>query len=140
MRRRMHGAAARRLPSGGPTDLAQGPTGGIEKSQGATAPEGPVADPSTRPDQVAGALAFLGAILVGVGVITFVAANHPGLPGWGRLGLITGGMLLAYGLGYWLCFERRAASIGGALLFLGALLFGADLFFVAQGYHLPADD
>jgi uncharacterized membrane protein len=86
-------------------------------------------------------LAFLGALLVGIGVITFFAANWAFLPGWSRLLLIFVAVILAYGTGYWMRYEREwSPRVGNALIFLGALLFGAAIFLIAQGFHVRAHE
>jgi uncharacterized membrane protein len=87
------------------------------------------------------ALAFLGALLVGIGVITFLAANWAFVPGWSKLLLIFAAVILAYGTGYWMRYEREwSPRVGNALIFLGALLFGAAIFLIAQGFHIRADE
>jgi uncharacterized membrane protein len=86
-------------------------------------------------------LAFLGALLVGIGVITFLAANWTFLPGWSKLILIFLAVILAYGAGYWMRYEREwSPRVGNALIFLGALLFGAAIFLIAQGFHVEAHE
>jgi uncharacterized membrane protein len=85
-------------------------------------------------------LAFLGAVLVGIGVIVFFAANWQYLPSGAKLVLIFLAVAAAYYCGYRLRYEREGyRGTGNALLFLGALLFGAAIFLIAQGVHINAN-
>jgi uncharacterized membrane protein len=85
-------------------------------------------------------LATLGAILIGAGIISFVAANWQGIPSIAKLALLIGGQVATYGVAYQLQFARGYPRIGGAIMFTGAAWFGANVFLVAQSYHLPTDN
>jgi uncharacterized membrane protein len=91
--------------------------------------------------RAAAALAVIGALAVGFGVIGFLAANWEELPHPARLALLTLAVAGAYAAGYWLR-ERtnRLPRLGEALHLLGVLLFGASLFLVGQMYHVEAHD
>jgi uncharacterized membrane protein len=89
--------------------------------------------------RIVGVLAALGALLVGVGVILFFAANWNGIPRWHRFAIILVATITAYAGGYSLRFSRGYAGIGNALLLLGALLYGAGIFLIGQMFHHPAD-
>ena len=94
-----------------------------------------------RRSKVVYALAFLGALLLGIGIITFFAANWQEIPGWSKLLLIFTAVIAAYTVGFWLRFERQLRPrVGNALIFLGALLFGAAIFLIAQGFHIQAHE
>lgn len=98
-----------------------------------------VASVERRP--FAGVLAFLGALLLGMGVIVFFASNWQNIPGWVKLLSIFTSVVLAYGVGYRFRYEGTTfQGTGNALLFLGALLYGAGLFLIAQGYHVNAHE
>ena len=87
------------------------------------------------------ALAVIGAVAVGLGVIGFVAANWDGMSHGVRLSLLTAAGAGAYAAAYHL--RERTASrprIGEALYLLGVLLFGASLFLVGQMYNVQAHD
>lgn len=78
----------------------------------------------------------LGALLIGGGVIAFVAANWEGIPVPARfVGLIVL-MVFFQGAGFhwWKGGQRPAA--GHALVLLGAVLFGANIGLVGQMFHL----
>jgi uncharacterized membrane protein len=84
------------------------------------------------------ALSVLGSVLAGVGVILFVAANWSAIPAGGKLVIIFLPMAASYGLGYLLRYERGDfPRVGAGLILLGALIFGAGIFLIAQIYHLP---
>lgn len=98
-----------------------------------------LAEPEARRSRLALVLAFLGATLVGIGVIVFLAANWQGIPQWTKLALIFAAVAAAYHLGYWLRYQRQVyRGTGRAVLFLGALLYGAAIFLIAQGLHINA--
>lgn len=91
--------------------------------------------------RAATALAVIGALAVGFGVIGFVAANWEEMAHGVRLALLTAAVAAAYAGGYQLR-ERtgRLPRVGEALYLLGVLLFGASLFLVGQMYHVEAHD
>lgn len=91
--------------------------------------------------RAATALAVIGALAVGFGVIGFVAANWEEMAHGVRLALLTAAVAGAYAGGYQLR-ERtgRLPRLGEALYLLGVLLFGASIFLVGQMYHVEAHD
>ena len=87
------------------------------------------------------ALAVIGAIAVGFGVIGFIAANWEGMSHAARLTLLTVAVAGSYASAYHL--RDRTGSrprVGEALYLVGVLLFGASLFLVGQMYHVQAHD
>jgi MFS family permease len=99
------------------------------------------AEPEARRGRAAAALATVGALAIGCGVIAFFAANWDAIPHGARLALLTAAILAAYGGGYHL--RERTGSyprVGEALHLVGVLLFGASLFLVGQMYHVEAHD
>jgi uncharacterized membrane protein len=94
-----------------------------------------------RTNRVVSTLAVLGALLLGIGVILFFAANWQYLPLGTKVFLLVASVVGAYAAGYWLRFEReRLPQVGSALIFLGALLYGAAIFLIAQGFHVRAHE
>ena len=85
-------------------------------------------------------LSTLGAVLVGAGIISFVAANWQGIPAIAKLVLLMSGQSLTYWVGYQLQFVRGYPRSGGAIMFTAAAWFGANVFLVAQSYHLATDN
>jgi predicted Zn finger-like uncharacterized protein len=89
------------------------------------------------PSRLIAILSVLGAILVGVGIFAFVAANWSALGKEAKIGVISGAMLASYSAGYLLRYgQRRHPRVGEALLLLGGIIFGAAIYFVAQLYHI----
>jgi uncharacterized membrane protein len=92
-------------------------------------------------NRLASLIAFFGATLLGVGVIVFFAANWQEIPGLVKLAAIFAAVLASYAGGYRLRYGTTAyQGTGNALLFLGALLFGAAIFLIAQGLHVNAGE
>jgi uncharacterized membrane protein len=82
-------------------------------------------------------ITVLGSILVGVGILLFVASNWSAVPRWGKLSIIFVSLLFAYGLGFILRYEKQNyPKAGAALILLGSLIFGAGIFLIAQIYHI----
>jgi len=87
------------------------------------------------------ALAVIGAIAVGFGVIGLIAANWEEMSHAARLVLLTLAVAGSYAAGFHL--RDRTGSwprLGEALYLLGVLLFGASLFLVGQMYNVQAHD
>ena len=85
-------------------------------------------------------LSTLGAVLIASGIISFVAANWQGMPAMAKLFLLIVGQTAAYWIGYQLQFVRGYPRVGEAIMFTGAVWFGANVFLVAQSYHLGTDN
>lgn len=91
------------------------------------------------PGKLITTITILGSILIGVGVILFVAANWSEIPKWGKLFIIFSSMFMSYGAGFYLRYEQaNYPKVGASLIFLGSLLFGAGIFLIAQIYHIKA--
>ncbi len=87
------------------------------------------------------ALAVIGAVAVGFGVIGFVAANWEELSHGVRLVLLTAAVAGSYAAGFQLRDRTGGRPrVGEALYLLGVLLFGATIFLVGQMYHVEAHD
>ncbi len=86
------------------------------------------------------AIYLLGVLLVGGGIVSFVAWNWEALPAGGKLALIGSAMVAAHLAGHWLWRVRGTSPrLGHALTFLGTLIFGANIGLVAQIFHLHSD-
>lgn len=84
---------------------------------------------------LAAALGILGAVLVGFGVMSFVAANWSEMPRLFRLALIFGGLFGSYGLAG-LLFERKHPIFAHAAILAGVSIFGAGIMLIAQMFHI----
>ncbi len=86
------------------------------------------------------ALAVIGALTLGAGVILFFAANWSEMSKLAKLAVLFGAMWGAYAVaGRGLSGAARAsAALGHAMLLLGIMLFGANIHLIAQIYHIDA--
>ena len=82
-------------------------------------------------------LAIFGVILIGAGAMSFVAANWAALGKLERLIVLFGSMWAAYGVAMWFMASQRGA-IGQAFVLLGTILFGVNIWYVAQTYNIAA--
>jgi len=87
------------------------------------------------------AFSTIGAILIGIGAILFVASN------WEKLGdsikvlLLVGSTIGIHYAGYHFKYEnQKYPRLGPALILLSALFFGASLFLIAQIYNINANN
>jgi len=84
-------------------------------------------------------VSILGAVLVGAGVISLVAANWQETSDTLRLTFIFIGMLGAYSAGGYARFRKDMVYTGDALLLLGNIVFGAGIFLIGQIYNLQLE-
>lgn len=84
-------------------------------------------------------LPVFGALLIGAGILTFVASNWSAIPQLFRLLLIIITMSGFYVFGY-RNEKRGAKALGISLLALGVITFGAGIFLTGQMFHLIAYD
>jgi len=86
------------------------------------------------------ALAVIGALTLGAGIILFFAANWSQMAKLSKLAVLFGAMWGAYAIaGRGLSGAARASRvIGQAMLLLGVILFGANIQLIAQIYHIDA--
>ncbi len=97
------------------------------------------AEEADRGSKLVTVLAVMGSLLVGIGVITFFAANWQEMPKWLKVSVVFGGIIAAYGIGYYLAFEKQNyPRVGRAVIFLGSILYGAGIWLIAQIFHINA--
>ncbi|WP_394692176.1 DUF2157 domain-containing protein [Hyphobacterium sp.] len=84
-----------------------------------------------------GALAILGAVLLGLAAISFVAANWADMGDILRLTLLFGVLWGCFAGAGW-AFARDHSAIGHALALLGAAMFGASIVLVAQIFNMSS--
>lgn len=86
-------------------------------------------------------LSTIGAILLGIGAILFIASNWRVMPDIVKTLIMAGSTFLAYYIGYVLKYQKNnLPKVGASLIFLGALLFGATIFLIAQIYNITANN
>jgi len=94
-------------------------------------------DRHAGPGKLIAAVAIMGALLCGAGILTFIASNWDEMSDGLRLALIFSTVIGFQWGGYELAFRRaNYPRIGQALLLVGALAYGAGIFLVAQIFHL----
>ncbi len=80
-----------------------------------------------------------GALLVGLGVILFVASNWQTMERAARIAVLVGALALSAGLAFALR-QSGHPRIGAALVFVNTLVFGANVFLIGQTYHVRVGD
>ena len=95
------------------------------------------AEDKAGPGKLIATISILGSILVGIGVLLFVASNWSRVPNAGKLAIIFSSLFASYGAGYFLRYEQQGfPRVGAGLILLGSLIFGAGIFLIAQMYHI----
>lgn len=90
------------------------------------------------PFSLVGLLAILGAVLLALAAITFVAANWAAMPKLARMGIILAAMWTAYGVAAW-TLAKQVPVYAHAFALLGAALFGACIMLIAQTFNIEAN-
>ncbi len=91
------------------------------------------------PGRLITTLSVLGSLLVGIGIILFIASNWSAISKLGKLLIIFISLAGSYGLGFYCRYEKgHYPKVGASLILLGSLIFGAGIFLIAQIYHLKA--
>lgn len=94
--------------------------------------------PMRRGFGLSGALAVLGAVLLGFAAMSFVAANWQDMSKLARLVVLGGALVASYG-GAGVLFDRKLDGFAHAALLLGVAIFGAAIMLVAQMYHMDGN-
>jgi uncharacterized membrane protein len=81
----------------------------------------------------------IGGVLLGGGVISFVAANWEAIPTPIKLALLLFALMGFHGIGFWLWNTHNWRRLGHALIFCGCLVFGANIGLVAQIFHISGN-
>ncbi len=85
------------------------------------------------------AIMAFGALLLGGGVMAFVAANWEELPKFLKVILLFAALLGFHGAGFWLWQKRNHERLGRSLIFAGCLVFGANIGLLAQIFNIQGD-
>ncbi len=92
-----------------------------------------------NPDRLIVILGSIGAILLGLGVILFFAANWEKIIPLLRVVMLTTATFTVYYLSYYFKYQKKHyPKLGASLIFLAAFLFGAELFLIAQIYQVSS--
>jgi uncharacterized membrane protein len=81
----------------------------------------------------------LGSLLIGGGVISFVAAHWNEISRGPKVVLLFAALLVFYIAGYWLRYRSEWPRLGHALIFCGCLVFGANIGLLAQAYQVSGE-
>lgn len=97
------------------------------------------AERTTLVSRAVSIIGVMGALLVGLGIIIYVAANWDIIPVWVRVAMLVG-LTSAINAAGWLLLARLDyPRIGVAMLVVGALAYGAAIHLIAQIYHVPVN-
>lgn len=108
----------------------------IQESFNALTVEGEKEDTSKRTIQI---IVTIGAVLVGSGIFSFIAANWQEMTRPVKIGVILVSMLISYGAGWSMKEKARLLKTGEALILLGSIVYGAGIFLVAQMFNIRAN-
>ncbi len=95
---------------------------------------------SRRRQPLVVALSVLGAVLIGLGVISFYAANWDEISRTVRLVSLIAGVLLSYGAGYYVWQRTSYSAVAVALVLLGCIIYGAGVHLIGQIYHIDVNN
>jgi len=128
-----------------PAEVAQWEADGIITAEQAAAirnryaSDSPEAGGSAIGNRVVTVIAIMGAALIGLGIIAFIAANWSDIPKLVKLAMMVVGTPAIYVIGWFIGYRFGYARIGIAIILLGAIAFGASIHLVAQTYHVPVN-
>ena len=94
--------------------------------------------PDTRRLDAATALAYVGAALLGVAIVSFIAANWDGMTPIVRFALIVGGFLALAVAAAWAAHKERPV-LTNILVMLAAIAYASAVGLTAQIFDLPSD-
>jgi uncharacterized membrane protein len=97
------------------------------------------AERTTLVSRAVSIIGVMGALLVGLGIIIYVAANWDVIPVWARITMLVGLTAAINAAGWTLLAKFEYPRIGVAMLVLGALAYGAAIHLIAQIYHVPVN-
>ncbi|WP_270374769.1 DUF2157 domain-containing protein [Marinicauda sp. Alg238-R41] len=90
------------------------------------------------PWSVSGAAALLGAILVSLAVLSFVAANWAGMERATRFVIILVALWASFGTAAFASWRGKGTGVVHAAALIGAVLFGAAIMLTAQTFNISA--
>ena len=119
-------------------DLVRWREAGWISAEGETAIRKDAASTQGGKLDLAAALGILGAVLIGFGAMSFVAAHWSEMPRLFRLALIFAGLFASYGTAGVL-FERNHPTFAHAAILVGVSIFGAGIMLIAQMFHIEGN-
>jgi len=95
-------------------------------------------EPATEKRTI-GLVLLIGAVLVGAGIFSFIAANWQEMSKSLKIAVIIISMLMSHGTG-WVLKERfHWDRTGNALILLGSIIYGGGIFLIGQIFHIRAN-
>jgi uncharacterized membrane protein len=79
-------------------------------------------------------ISIIGAVLIGLGVLSFVASNWSEMSNMEKFALLLFTLVVSYAAAWWM--EVRKPNTSRALYYIGAFIYGAEIFYIGQMFHL----
>jgi uncharacterized membrane protein len=79
-------------------------------------------------------ISIIGAVLIGLGVLSFVASNWSAMSNMQKFSLLLFTLVVSYLAAWWM--EVRKPNTSKALYYIGAFIYGAEIFYIGQMFHL----
>ena len=95
--------------------------------------------PKETGHRVATSIFTIGSLLIGGGIIAFVAAHWTRIPVAGQAVLLFTTHLALHGIGFAFVRNGRSPRLGDAVILAGSLAFGANLALLGQMYQIQRD-
>ena len=108
-------------------------------SLGSGEPTENLAERATLVSRAVSIIGVMGALLVGLGIIIYVAANWDIIPVWARVAMLVGLTAATNATGWLLLARLDYPRVGVAMLVVGTLAYGASIHLIAQIYHVPVN-
>ena len=102
-------------------------------------PTADLAERTTLVSRAVSIIGVMGALLVGLGIIIYVAANWDVIPVWARVTMLVALTAAINAAGWFLLARLDYPRVGVAMLVVGALAYGASIHLIAQIYHVPVN-
>lgn len=82
-------------------------------------------------------ISIIGALLIGLGVLSFVASNWSAMSNMQKFTLLLTTLFTSYVGAWWT--EERKPNTSKALYYIGAFMYGAEIFYIGQMFHLGGE-
>lgn len=81
----------------------------------------------------------IGAILVGAGIFSFIAANWTGMAKVSKILVIFVSMIVSYGAGWYFKEKLKLLKTGETFILLGSIIYGAGIFLIGQMFNIRSN-
>ncbi len=93
-------------------------------------------DKETAHNKITSIIFKIGAVLVGVGIFSFVAANWDEMSKTVKVLVVLSFLVVFYLLGWYMKYEKKLPKTGDTFIVLGNISYGAGIFLVSQIYNM----